>query len=184
MISYYLSIIDTEEAKDKVIFIYENFYPFMCYSAGEVLGHNKPDVEDAVHNAMLKLIENIDLIDLSDVKKVKNLCGIVAKNKARDHCKLRDNQTIALDDTVDTSDDYSNPDDIVVIEESCGIILEAIHDLDDTYRDVCVLKYVHGYKIREISAILALPQNTVSTRLSRAKQLLKKALRKESIYVQ
>ena len=88
MISYYLSIVETEEDKEKVVFIYENFYSFMCYTAGQILNHNKHDVEDAVHNAMIKLIENIDVIDLSDKQRAKNLCGIVAKNKAKDHCRL------------------------------------------------------------------------------------------------
>lgn len=88
MISFYLSIIETEEDKDKVVFIYENFYSFMCYTAGQVLGQGKPEVEDAVHNAMLKIIERLDMIDITDEIKVKNLCGIIAKNIAKDHLKL------------------------------------------------------------------------------------------------
>ena len=184
MISYYLSIIETEEAKDKVVFIYENFYSLMSYTAGEVLNHNTHDVEDAVHNAMLKIIEIIDLIDLSDVKKVKNLCGIVAKNQAIDYCKRRDSQTISTDDEAILASEVDvNPDDIVISKETYHIIIEAIRTLGDTYRDVCLLKYVHEYKVREIAMLLDLSENTVTTRISRAKQILKEALRKELPHV-
>ena len=184
MISFYLSIIETEEAKDKVVFIYENFYSFMCYSAGKVLNHNRHDVEDVVHNAMLKIIGIIDLIDLSDVKKVKNLCGIVARNKAIDYCKRSNSQTITTDDeTALAVEDDATPDDIVISKEAYDIVIEAIRSLNDTYRDVCLLKYVHEYKVREIAIMLDLSENTVTTRLSRAKQILRKTLRKELPHV-
>ena len=184
MISFYLSIIQTEDAKDKVIFIYEHFYSFMCYTAGEVLGHNKNDVEDAVHNAMLKIIENIDFIDITNISKVKNLCGIIAKNKAKDHCKLKVNQTVDLDgSSVSESNFVPSPDEIVIGETTAALILEAIRDHDDTYRDVCLLRFVHEYKIREIASLLDLPEGTVSIRLSRAKVILKESLRKENLYV-
>ena len=91
MITFYLSLVETEDAKNKIEFIYVNYYSFMCYTAGQILKHNKQDVEDAVHNAMMKIIENIDIIDVSDVQRAKNLCGIIARNKAIDYCKQKDN---------------------------------------------------------------------------------------------
>ena len=184
MISYYLSIVETEEDKEKVVLIYENFYSFMCYTAGQILNHNKHDVEDAVHNAMIKLIENIDVIDLSDKQRAKNLCGIVAKNKAKDHCRLKENQTHSLDDTLyDVIEDDSNPDEIIIRKDTYDIVLKAIYALDETYRDVCILKYIHEYKEREIALILDLSPKTVSTRIYRGKQILREKLRKESLHV-
>ena len=184
MITYYLSIVETEKDKEKVVFIYENFYSFMCYTAGQILNHNKHDVEDAVHNAMIKLIENIDVIDLSDKQRAKNLCGIVAKNKAKDHCRLKENQTLSLDDTLyDVIEDDSNPDEIIIRKDTYDIVLKAIYALDEKYRDVCILKYIHEYKEREIALILDLSPKTVSTRIYRGKQILREKLRKESLHV-
>ena len=125
MISFYLSIVETDEDREKVIFIYENFYSFMCYTAGQVLNHNKYDVEDTVHNAMLKIIENIDVIDLSDKQRAKHLCGIVAKNKAKDHCKLKKNQTLSLDDTLyEVIEDDSNPSELIICKDTYDIVLK------------------------------------------------------------
>ncbi len=184
MISFYLSIIETEEDKDKVVFIYENFYSFMCYTAGQVLGQGKPEVEDAVHNAMLKIIERLDMIDIADEVKVKNLCGIIAKNIAKDHLKLKDNQTLMLDETFyDLPSEDDAVDEIVIKGDTYEIILRAIRALDERYRDVCILRYVHGYKEREVAELLNISAGTVSTRIFRAKQILREELRGESIYV-
>ena len=184
MIAYYLSIVETDEDREKVLFIYENYYSFMCYTAGQVLGHNKQDVEDAVHNAMLKLIENIDIIDLSDKQKAKNLCGIVAKNIAKDHCKYKDNQSLSLEDMIcETTEEENSPSEIVIRKDTYDIILKALHSLDDKYRDICIMKYVHQYKEREIALLLNLTPNTVSIRIYRGKQILREALRKENLHV-
>ena len=184
MISFYLSIIETEEDKDKVVFIYENFYSFMCYTAGQVLGQGKPEIEDAVHNAMLKIIERLDMIDIADEIKAKNLCGIIAKNIAKDYLKLKDNQTLMLDETFcDLPSEDDAVDEIVIKGDTYEIILRAIRALDERYRDVCILKYVHGYKEREVAELLNISAGTVSTRIFRAKQILREELRGESIYV-
>ena len=183
MISFYLSIVETEEQKNKVIFIYENFFSYMSFKANQVL-KNKDDVEDVVHESMLKIIENIDIIDLSDVSRARSLCGMIAKNKAIDHCKLKDNQSISLEETITEAPlEDSSPEEIVIKEEMYNILLSAFHSLDDRYRDPCILKFLYNYKEREIALLLDLPPNTVSTRIYRGKQILREALRKENFHV-
>lgn len=74
-------------------------------------------------------------------------------------------------------------DEIVIKGDTYEIILRAIRALDERYRDVCILKYVHGYKEREVAELLNISAGTVSTRIFRAKQILREELRGESIYV-
>lgn len=184
MISFYLSMVETDEDRDKVILLYESFYSFMCYTAGEILHHNKYDVEDIVHNAMIKLIQNLDLIDFSDMQKTKNLCGIVAKNLAIDYCKLKENQKLSLDDEIcESIVTEDNTSDIIITKDTYDIVLRELKSLDDKYRDICIMKYIHELKEREIALLLDIPPNTVSTRIFRGKQILREALRKENVYV-
>lgn len=184
MLEFYLSMVKTEEDANKVIFIYNNFYSSMAYAAGLILNHNKHDVEDVVHSAMIKLIENISIIDLSDVYRAKNLCKRVARNKAIDFCKKRDNQTISFDEAIaENIESDNNPVDIVINKDIYEIILHKIETLDDKYRDICSLKYINNLKEREIALLLDMSPKTVSTRIFRGKQLLREALRKENIYV-
>ena len=183
MLEFYLSIVSSESDKKKVEFIYEKYYSYMCYKAGCILGQNKYDVEDAVHNAMLKLIDNIDLIDVSDERRVKNLCGIIARNKAIDTRRKKDNQTVPLEDAVlNTEGNDETPDSVLEAKETFAAIIKAIESLDEKYRDVCILKYVHLLKDKEIGSLLDLDPKTVSTRIYRGKQIVKDAIRKEGLH--
>ena len=49
---------------------------------------------------------------------------------------------------------------------------EAYASIDERYRLPMELYYSQGFKIREIAAMLSLPQNTVKTRLSRGRKQL------------
>ena len=93
--------------------------------AKQYLG-NDYDIEDVVHNSMLKIIENLDIIDTTDEKRVKNLCGVIAKNKAidliRSH-KGKDN-TGFNDEVINTQSKAMNPSDIVMTQEVYNLVLE------------------------------------------------------------
>ncbi len=56
---------------------------------------------------------------------------------------------------------------------------EAIRALDPKLRLPLVLHYVEGYRLREIARMLQIPENTVATRLSRARQKLRDRLTEE-----
>ena len=53
---------------------------------------------------------------------------------------------------------------------------ESLRALDEKYRVTVILHYRDGYGIREIASILRIPESTVKTRLSRARQQLKSIL--------
>jgi len=57
-------------------------------------------------------------------------------------------------------------------------VLEAVQGLRENYRIVIHLFYYEGYKIREIADLLDENENTVKTRLSRAKKELEQKLGK------
>ena len=47
---------------------------------------------------------------------------------------------------------------------------ELLMSVDEKYRIILILYYVEGFKIREIAQILDMNENTVKTRLSRARE--------------
>ncbi|WP_369690991.1 sigma-70 family RNA polymerase sigma factor [Robertmurraya korlensis] len=57
-------------------------------------------------------------------------------------------------------------------EELVAIVLS----LPDTYREVIYLYYFEELSIREISSLTSVNQNTIKTRLKRAKEILKESL--------
>ncbi len=65
------------------------------------------------------------------------------------------------------------------LPESSGEIYEAVMRLPEKYRVVIHLFYFEGYQIREIASLLRVNENTVKSRLSRARKMLKKNIEQE-----
>lgn len=184
MLSYYLLMVETDKDRDKVTYIYENFYTYMEYMAAQELKGKEHMVQDAVHTAIITIIENLQTVDFSDDKRLKNFCGTVAKNKAKDMCKLKRNNSVQLDDAVfHATEEMSDPAEITIKKDTIETVVQAIYSLNESYRDICILKYLEGFKEREISEMLKIPHKTVSVRLVRARQILKKALTEEGLHV-
>lgn len=51
--------------------------------------------------------------------------------------------------------------------------LHALHELDDPYREVALLRFVEGLKPKEVAEALSLSENVVSVRLNRAVKKLR-----------
>ncbi len=185
MLSYYLSMVETQEDKEKVEYIFDNFRSYMANAAAPILRNNEQDINDVVQNTMLVIIENIKIIDISDYVKARNLCIIIAKNKAKDYCKLKENQAISYDDLIwnDFLDNSAAPEELAIGNDTYEFLLKTIYNLEEKYRDICILKFVHEYKEREIANVLGLSDGTVSVRISRGRKLLQEKLRKVKLHV-
>ncbi len=175
MISYYISIVETEEDRNKVTHIYTTYYSFMCRVAAKYL-NNQSDVEDTVHEAMLKLIDSLDRIELTPEYRLKSYIGVVVKHKAIDLVRKRDNNNEPLDEYFSLEDDSPTPEDIVVGEDTYRVILEGIRSLEEKYQSVCVLKYVNGLREKEIAELLDISENVVAVRLHRARKILRERI--------
>ncbi len=60
---------------------------------------------------------------------------------------------------------------------------EMLNVLDEKYRIIVELFYGEGYKIREISKILNIPESTIQTRLQRAREQLAKFYGTDNTYI-
>jgi len=83
----------------------------------------------------------------------------------------------------DIPEDYVSPGEQAVWMEADepddpvrSMTLEAVQQLSPKLRDVVHLFYYEELSIREIAAVLGIEQNAVKTRLSRARETLKKQL--------
>ena len=175
MIAYYLSIVETEEDKKRITHIYTDYYSFMCRVAAKYL-REQSDIEDTVHNAMMKIIDKLDTIDFSDEKKLKSYIGVIVKHKAIDLIRAGDKNTTPLEECFSVADDSLTPEDTVVSEDAYRVILERIDSLDDIYKNVCILKFVNGLKEKDIASLLDVTENVVAVRLYRARKMLKESL--------
>ena len=70
--------------------------------------------------------------------------------------------------------DYENS--LTFEAPACRELFDAVMSLDRRYRLPVLLYYYEGYRQREIAALLGVPEETVRTRLSRARDKLKHIL--------
>lgn len=179
MLSFYLSLVDNLTDKEKVEKIYTEYYGLMMHIA---FGYMQENAEDVVHDAMIRIIKNIDKVDITDERKTKAFCVTIVRNRAIDILRKEHKDTVSYDDEIRTESSYSF--DYSQINETYNILLEALESLNETYKTVCTLKYVNGLKEREIAEVLDLPPKTVSLRIFRGKQILRETLRKEGLYAE
>ena len=60
-------------------------------------------------------------------------------------------------------------------------IKEAMKYLNEDFKLIVVLYYYNNYSIKEISQIVNIPEGTVKSRLSKAREILRQKLEKEEI---
>jgi RNA polymerase sigma-70 factor (ECF subfamily) len=111
----------------------------------------------------------------------------IAANASIDFLRKRRIQALSLDRPLETKDgsvefevpDYSyHPGRDLERKEQRFTIEEAIDSLPEKYREVIIYRHKEDKSYEEIAELLDIPVGTVKARIFRARELLKKKLRK------
>ena len=161
----YLQMLETPEEKSKFEQLYLEYKGLMFHVAYEIL-HNEQDAEDAVHQAFVKIAENIKKIDDPICPKTHSYVVTIVENKAIDqYRKQQKHQTVELiDDIQGTNAHYEGDNDLT----------KCILKLPARYREMILLRYHHGYSVREIAGMMGISLPAAIKLDQRAQQKLKK----------
>lgn len=135
--------------------------------AGSVYGvcvmrlQNYADAEDCSQNVFVKLYSTSP--DFSDESYLKAWLLRVAVNECKNHIR-KNRRLIPLDSA--KSEKVSFPEDKYDISW-------ALMKTPQKYRDVLYLHYCEKYKIKEISKILNIKENSVKTLLKKGREILR-----------
>lgn len=175
----YLSMLDTQEEKDKFTEIYEQYQHFCWYVANQMLG----DVhlaEDAVQETFLALTRHLDKIEESDSPKTKKFLLTIVKSKAVDILrKKRGAEAYAEELDTELPDTSRDILDQYITKENYNHLISCVLELDEAYRVVFEYKYVHQLSDREIARLLDITPKLVNVRFYRARKKLQEMLEKE-----
>jgi len=166
----YLQMIETEEDKVKFEQIYETYRDLMFHVASQIL-RNDHDAEDAVHQAFISIIQNLDKISRAECLKTRGYVVITVERKALDIIRANKRYT-------DLNEKNLSGLEIPLPGDSR--LADALATLPARYREILLLRYDYGYTQKELCKILDLSGPAVQKLLWRAKKALSDALEKEA----
>ena len=168
----YLSLIESDEEKEKFEIIYTEYRNLMYCVANRIL-ENPQDSEDVVHQAFLKVIDVLDKISHAKSPQTRGLVVTIVERKAIDLYRRRKRIAfLPLDETYFSNVSSTEAD--MIADKS--IIAQAIAGLSDIYRQVIVLKYDCGLSSHEIALVLDMTDANAKKTIQRAKAKLQKIL--------
>ena len=132
------------------------------YKVARAILHNDEDAADAIQSTILTCYEKLNTLKKNEyfktwlIRILINYCyDIQRKNRRMNFVEVI-------------------PDEVYTTQESALTWKEAISGLEEKYRLVVVLFYSQGFSTKDISKMIGIPDSTVRTRLSRAREQLKK----------
>jgi RNA polymerase sigma-70 factor (ECF subfamily) len=140
-----------------------------------VLG-DRDDVEDVVQEALIKMYRGLPRF--RGDAKFSTWVYRIARNEAIDAVSRRRLETQPLDD-LDVEDSRGEAPDEAHARDSERMSVERyLHRLDEHYRIALELRYMGEKSYAEIADAMELPIGTVKTYIHRAKQELRRAMRR------
>ena len=136
------------------------------YRVAKGILKNEYDIEDAIQNTVIKAFEKISTLKNDDffrtwiIRILINECNdILRKNK----------RVVSLEDSIGKEkydDKYENMD-----------LINAVKSLNEDLRNITVLYYFEDMSTVEIAKTLEIPEGTVRSRLSRAREKLRERMK-------
>lgn len=194
MLFYFMLSALADDDRQFVEKIYNEYGSYMYYTAHSIL-KNKHDAEDAVNDAMCKIIKYLSKFEKSDNENACNMVTIcirsIIKNKAIDNYNKNKKRSKIFDDYYikDKDDDEYVVRDIedksfvleekVIRQEECEIVRKALLELTQDMQDAVNLVYMSGYSCTEAADFLGISDVALRARLFKARKRLKEILEKE-----
>lgn len=128
-----------------------------------------PMAEDAVQETFFKVYKNYDKFDGGNGEKtwITRIAINVCKDMLRSAWNRRVNVVEQLNDI---------PCEAPSADGADNTLLAAIMQMKPRYKEVLLLFYYEDMKIADIAVALKAPESTISVRLKRAREILKKQL--------
>ena len=151
---------------------------------------NREEAEDLVQETFVKAFRSLK--SFNEEFAFSTWLYKIASNHTIDLLRKKRLQLLSLDEPVRTRegemsreypDENFNPERTLITSESTRIIFQAIEALPEQYRTIISLRHKEDKSYEEIGQILNIPIGTVKARLFRARELLRKELKKSGLQV-
>ncbi len=172
MLQFYLSLVETEEERDLISRLYTKYEHKMYYAALDIL-HNKHSAEDAVHEAFLRIIDNLHKLTFENDIKTEALVVIIVRNISFNMLK-KDKRVDSSDILDEIVEDEAAALAFKQIEENSAV--EVINMLSEELRQIVVMRYIFNIDVNAIADTVGLAPATVYVRIRKAKEIMRNLL--------
>lgn len=174
-------------------------YTDMLFKLSYIRLQNRQDAEDVVQEVFYQYLKNISSFESQEHEKAWLLRATLnaCKKVWRSAWKRHQRESYPADSREEgyfygrgdgfeageaigggmLSEEISSPEESAVRQEEKKMLLRAVMDLPDKYRDVIHLFYYEELSVKEISRITGRGESTVTSQLTRGRELLRKALK-------
>ena len=135
---------------------------------------NEADAEDAVGDAMERIVKNEAKFSSLSCNETVSLAVIYVRNTAINLYNANRRRPLPLEELPEDVDFSGSPEEETIAKDAEARLLALIEAMPPAYRDPLLLKVKYDMDIGEIAAVLGIRNGTVRTRLSRARSWLMK----------
>ncbi|WP_242948193.1 RNA polymerase sigma factor [Butyrivibrio sp. INlla21] len=168
--------IDSKEKLIELMAKYKNLVFSLCIKmTGDYFA-----AEDITQEAFISAYEHLSDFDGKNEKAW--LCRI-ASNKCVDYLKAAERRTAPTEDAQMPVKDGTRegPEEEVSKRDVINRVEEKCNDLPNGYANIANMYFIKGLKAAEISEKLGIPLKTTRTKIYRAREMLRKNIRKEDL---
>ncbi|NLI60518.1 MAG: sigma-70 family RNA polymerase sigma factor [Clostridiales bacterium] len=143
--------------------------------------NNPSDAEDLAQEVFIKVYRNLK--SFRKDSKFSTWIYRIAHNTCVDNYRRKRFKLISLNKEEDQQEEMDIPspnplpEEQLVSQEQYKLIKECIAELKPKYKSVIILRDIQSYSYKEIADILDIPIGTVKSNISRARALLREALK-------
>ena len=166
-----------EEFLEKLIEKYSQSVIWLAYT----YVHEKQLAEEITQDVFLTCYNKIHLFNNDST--LKTWIYRIAINKSKDQLRKKSLKSFLSWKPLHQDaygSDNKNPESILIEDLSDRILANNVMALPQKFKEVIYMHYFEEMKIREISEVLHIKQNTIKTRLNRGRALLRKMYEEES----
>lgn len=168
MLTHVFGVDGTYRSADAFTALYERTHLIVFRYIYALHGEPQEDAEDLWHETYMRAWRSRHRFSGSEAAALGWLLRI-ARNLVID--KHRHHQRYPISNLSDTEtfsgDSDETPENLIVLQEQYQVLWKMLDGLSEQQREMVILRYIVGWRVKEIAAHLQIPENTISVNLRR-----------------
>ena len=168
------------EAFEKIVEAYEKYVFSICYR----MTGNREDAADLSQEVFLKIWRGLPSFRFGCsfstwiYRVTNNLCIDFLRSRSRRADTISSDATNEDGDPLlpEAADSAAGPEELAAEADMRAQLYRAMDELDEEYKQALVLRAVSGLNYAEIAEILGIREGTVKSRISRAREKIRKRM--------